>query len=85
MENPPCGLIRRNSSSSPLYKVDKIFIRSAADPGPLRPWRVASSPVEIPHGVASILERLHPRIMHIAMTSIMVNPDRAKELIRHIK
>ena len=42
-------------------------------------------PVEIPHGVASILKRLHPRIMHVAMTSIMVSPEWAKNLIRFIR
>ena len=31
IENPPCGLTRRNSSSSPLYKVDKIFMGVTAD------------------------------------------------------
>ena len=36
IENLPRGLTRRNSSSSPLYKVDKIFVRVAAESGPLR-------------------------------------------------
>ena len=37
MLNPACGLTRRNSSFSPLYKEDKIFTRAAAEAGPLRP------------------------------------------------
>ena len=43
MENPPRGLTRMSYSSSPLYKVDKIFVRVAAESGPLQPHRVASS------------------------------------------
>ena len=37
IENPFSGLTRRKSSFSPLYRADKIFTRSATDPGPLWP------------------------------------------------
>ena len=36
MENPFNGFVRRKSSFSPLYKPDRIFTRSSAEPGPLR-------------------------------------------------
>ena len=70
MENPFNGLVRRKSSFSPLYKPDRIFTRSAADPGPLRPlyWSGCT-----------------PCIMHVAMIPIMVNPEWASNLIRPIR
>ena len=57
IENPPCGLTRRNSSSSPLYNADKIFIRSATYPNPLQPQRVTSSShSQVSHFVISVQE-----------------------------
>ena len=76
MENPFNGLVRRKSSFSPLYKPDKIFTRSAADPGPLRPWRVASSsPLKSHMGWPLYWSGCTPRIMHVAMTPIIVRPE----------
>ena len=43
MENPSRGLMWMNSSSSPLNNSDKIFAKAAAESGPLRLQRVASS------------------------------------------
>ena len=76
IENPPCGLTRRNSSSSPLYNADKIFTRSATDPDPLRPQRVASSsPLKSHMEWPLYWSGYTPRMMHVAMTPIMVSPE----------
>ena len=86
IENPSCGLTRRNSSSSPLYNADKIFIRSTTDPGPLRPQRVASSSLLKSHmGWPLYWSGYTPRIMHSAITPIMVSPEWANNLIQPIR
>ena len=76
MENPFNGFVRRKSSSSPFVQAgqDLCQIGCRARPSAAVTGGVIL-PIEIPHGVAPILERLHPRIMHVDMTPIMVSPE----------
>ena len=86
MENPSRGLMRINSSSSPLYKSDNIFARAVAESGPFRPQRVeSSSPLKCHMGFPRYWSGCTPRIMHIDITSIIVSPYLASIFILLIK
>ena len=57
IQNPSLGLMRMNSSFSPLYNLDNIFAKAAGVSGSFRPQRVASSSPQdtLGIGVAKLL------------------------------
>ena len=70
----------------PLNKSDNILAKVAAESGPLRPQRVASSsPLKCHMGFPRYWSGCTPRLMRIAMTSTIVSPALASNFILFIR